>query len=411
MTVLRLWPRSFLGWGRHPDDLKASGTAILRLMPFVLVFYILLVIPLAAGMIGQPLTPERVHTFVAYALYTGGLCVLFLVTGILLPGVSRLVLARRGNTARIITVYGRCYAVRVLGTHAPKHCFVLVGLSRERASWFTLPFEWEEQIAPSDDQVEMEVLDATGWVARLRRLGSSPREMVAPPPSAEAPSTPGMTVNGASGDAQEDREYVGGERQSEATDEERREMRGFARHAGLAWHASIANLALIGGTAAAGGLFIVGAAIYLVHFLSVEYPAGAPAPIENEEIIISAVSLLLGTGCVVFGIRLLLALRRAWVSTRLEPLVVNGQVTAWTPYRDLFTHMTSSRHTGAHEDTLLTLREPDGTRRIFRVPIYYGQRVRRRGNWLQIVFVPSTERVLHVRRIAAPIAASRTRRR
>ena len=58
------------------------------------------------------------------------------------------------------------------------------------------------------------------------------------------------------------------------------------------------------------------------------------------------------------------------------------------------------------KETLIDLRLPDGQTHIFRIPIRYLHRVRRRGQRLRITYVLTTERVLDVVRVEAPVGAT-----
>lgn len=68
------------------------------------------------------------------------------------------------------------------------------------------------------------------------------------------------------------------------------------------------------------------------------------------------------------------------------------------PYRDMWSPSDSRQR----KETLINVRSRGGEEHIFRVPIRFLHRVRERGAWVTVEYLPGTERVLDVRYADAP---------
>jgi hypothetical protein len=121
-------------------------------------------------------------------------------------------------------------------------------------------------------------------------------------------------------------------------------------------------------------------------------------------LIFLALMLIEGIACMVYGIRLLRAGRRARTTRHEPPAAVTGEVISWAPYNGLRT----SRDQRRRAETLIRIRLPDGTTRIFCIPRAYLHRVRELGAPVRIAYLPSTGRVVDARRLEQPGGASPT---
>ena len=114
--------------------------------------------------------------------------------------------------------------------------------------------------------------------------------------------------------------------------------------------------------------------------------------------------LILGIAYIVYGIRLLRAGRRARATQHESPTVVTREVISWASYNGLWTSEDQRRQT----ETLIRIRLADGTTPIFCIREDYLHRVRELGAPVRITYLPSTWRVVDVRRLEQSDEASPT---
>lgn len=93
-----------------------------------------------------------------------------------------------------------------------------------------------------------------------------------------------------------------------------------------------------------------------------------------------------------YGARLLRRARRMRRLSEAQPDSVTGEIVGWMPYRDMWSPTDFRQRT----ETLIKLRAADGSDHIFRVPIRFLHRVRRRGARVRVTYQPVAERVLDV---------------
>ena len=377
MLLLRLRLRTWLfGWGLHPNELRVlSGYrmrafwayAVMILVAFVAIF---VVIP---GLQGYT-------TAVNIRVREGiGLLVLLLVPTIWLA-VPALIYRRRAREATLVPEHlvGYCYQVVL---NPSSSCFIRFGVSAETAHWYAVPLEWEELISttPPETPFELWVLPVTGWVERLRRGGAEPREVTQ--------SVPDLELHPAGDVANEDepRQQSGAEvdaaEEEGAAKAEAREMRRYARHAGVTWQESPKQLAGWGVVLVVIGLFAcIAPAVLAAWVIPQVYRPGDIVAIA----FMVALFEVLGTSALVLGMPRLLA----WVHVRridTTPTETTGTVIAWTALR-----------------TLIKIRTADGSEQIFRLPLKLAHRIEDRGDLVRITYRASTGQVLDVRHVAAP---------
>ena len=174
-------------------------------------------------------------------------------------------------------------------------------------------------------------------------------------------------------------------------------MRAFARHAPLGWRASTGYLALNGWTGVVGGSFGLLMLVGLIVIVALTLPSSWASSVRDPSSIGTILGLMaffsaLGLTCFAFGLYCLRGWRRYRPFDNAVPVIAQGEVLAWMEYRDLW--WPSDWQQG--KETLITLRMPDGREHIFRIPIRFLRRVRRRGAHVRITYRPTTERVLDV---------------
>jgi hypothetical protein len=395
MTLLGLRLRSFLGWGLHPVELRRRSARFLRAFSIWCISFLLLPLfwflapALDHRHLQWPPTAASVRGLAVVLIY--GLSLLVIST--LAPAVASWWLARRGAGSVVTTGYGHCYAIRL---DPPGFFFARIGETPRTAKWYSLPLDWDRIVSPSDAQYELAVLAATGWVERVHRLGASSREVSQPVPALLEPiqsdELDARSTNDEDGGAEADALDF---EEEGATNEERRAMSQFARRANLGWRSSTRDLAHVGWIYVAGGAAVV--LIGVVGYLALFSPTSPSGEMTQSNVIsvlaaYVALIILFAIPCLAFGLRWLRAWRRYRRFNTTSPLTADGEVNAWVPYRDLY----SGSGWQDRKETLISLRLPDGHEHVFRIPVRYLHRVRRRGARVRITYRPTTERVLEV---------------
>jgi hypothetical protein len=311
--------------------------------------------------------------------------------------VTSWLFARRGDRDGESTVYGRCFAVLL---DPPSRFFARIGLTRETARWYCLPLDWDAVVEPSEAEFELTVQTGTGWVERLRRLRPASRVLTQPGP--ELPEHTESATPQSEDEEPPGHDNSDDEREDEpegATAEEKQALRRFARRANLGWRTSPANIATGGWTLVVSGLlFGPGLLVFVVMWVLVSPRTFSDPDGRVPGITGMAVFFAIGLGCIIWGLRDLRIWQRVRRSRHELPATANGEVTCWIPYKDTW----SPNDWQNHRETLINLRLPDGQSYIFRIPIRYLHRVRKRGTHVRITYLPTTERVQDVSYVEAP---------
>jgi len=418
MTLLGLRLRAWLGWGQHPTYLRLQSD--LATKAFILYALIFSLTPLALSALPYV---TRYHSLPTRLPADGIRSVLYSETFIwlagififVLPIVTRRLLVRRSAASQIGRIYGRCFAVVL---EPPDRMFARIGASREMAEWYSIPLEWDRLVAPSEDQLELDVLAATGWVERVRRFGSQAGELSCPAPTEDEvqsvprsrPATPDEFREALEAQEELERELrteLERERRGEASKEERQQMRRYARRASVgaaqtprmiaagAWSFVLLGILL-------GTIWPVGYIVIVMLFPhSVRHSIRHSA---NNDIALAVIAIFTVVGiCLIgYGVKLLRLSRRLRRLSPSPPDSVTGEIVCWMPYWDNF----SSGSFQKRGETVIKLRAVDGNERIFRIPIRYLHRVRRRGAWVCVTYQPVAERVLDVAYAEEPVTAS-----
>jgi hypothetical protein len=226
VTLLGLRLRAWLGWGLHPEELRFRSAMFLRMFRAVCVMLpvwsVLLLVTFAlSGRHSQ--WPPSANSMRGMAVFV--ICILGIWAALLLtPAVASWWLARRGANESPTSRYGQCYAIRL---DPPGLFFARIGETPRTARWYRLPLDWDRIVGPSGAQFELSVLAATGWVERVRRLGTPFREVSQPVPIPLSLTAPAETEVEFAGDADDgsDADLLPSEEDVGATDEERRALR------------------------------------------------------------------------------------------------------------------------------------------------------------------------------------------
>jgi hypothetical protein len=400
MTLPFLRLLTWLGWGQHPDDLRARAELNLSLVPRTLIGlagFVVFLSGLALALVWNNserarIVPEIVHDTIL------GAAVLLLITvvGLLLPALSSRILARRSQPDRPTTVYGRCFATLPdpYGLFPGGRLYARIGLSPDPARWYLLPLEWDTYIQPSSTELELTVIEGCGCVERVRRLGPNPRDLRLADLDTE--NEAGMSLV-------EMRQAADTAIDAAASPQERTALRRFVRHAGMAARypastilASSWSLLLFG--ALLGPIMVIAFAIAVVCFpRSFRDPGG-----RGAGLVFSALFLMVGVALIVYGVHLFRAGRLAHATRHESPVVVTGKVISWMPYRELQTSTSRQLRT----ETVIRIRLSDNATHIFCIARAYLHRVREIGAPVRVAYLPSTGRVVDVRRQEEPDEAS-----
>ena len=396
MRLLGLRLRSWLGWGEHPSMLRWHSAWLMKaftrvFIPGALLLSLMIVVasvlPFVERYHSLPshVTPDLIRLVLVLEIFLWLVGIIF----VLLPAVSRRNLARRGDASQISRVYGRCFAVLL----APgfDEMFARIGASRETARWYRFPLAWDRVVAPSEDQLELDVLETTGWVERVRRSGGVPGEMSQPAPTEE--ELRAAPTRSATPDAvREAREEMRRELRGDASEEERKELRRYARRAGFKASQTPRQIAVNAWSLVLGGIVFTPAwpALYIV--VGVLYPASMYHRADDGVGLgVAAIFTIVGLCCIWYAVKLLRLSRRLRRLDEAPPESMAGKILCWTPYGG----------------GLIKLRAVDGRERIFLIPVRYGHRVRRRGAWVRVTYQPVSERVLDVAYVEEPVHAAR----
>jgi hypothetical protein len=299
------------------------------------------------------------------------------------------------------TIYGRCLDVRI---DPPRYFVARIGLNAQSARWYSLPLDWDGVVTPSEAQIELDVLPATGWVERLRHAGPPPRDLrqltldVLIEASAVEPDAEDATAG--TDDASEEAaalEEVG------ATQDERRAMRQFARHTSLGSRISAPSWHVLGWISVILGMLVMLAPFGVVGYLALAFPQELSRSLKGPDtisviVLLLAIFVSLGLILVATGIFCLWGWRRYGRYDSEPAASVDGAVLAWMPYRDMWSPTDWQQRT----ETLISLRLPDAQTHVYRIPIRYLHRVRQRGAHVRITYAPTTERVRAVTRLDEP---------
>lgn len=264
-------------------------------------------------------------------------------------------------------------------------------------------------MAPSEDQLELDVLAATGWVERVRRSGSHAGEVSRPAPTEEELRNVVHPPKPTPAEVQEEREELRRETRGEASEEERKDMRRYARlmSAGAAQTprmiaVSAWSLVLLG-ILFASLLPVVLAILVVIQMYfphSFHHTANDGVAFVSLFIML-ALLMIAGLSLMWYGVRLLRRSRRMRRLSEAPPESVTGEIVCWMPYWDIW----SSSSFQKRGETLIKSRAADGSEHIFRVPNRYLHRVRRRGAWVRVTYQAGCERVLDVAYAEEPVAA------
>lgn len=406
MTLSLLNVRLWLGWWRHPVELRATSAHYLRMLrEGIIMALVFLALSVLLFHLAHPrsvpllLTPELLRLLVSVGGYLAALFSCFL----LLPGITMRLLAHRGERGGESTVYGCCFAVLL---DPPSHFFARIGLTHETARWYSLPLDWDMVFEPSEAEFELTVLSGTGWVERLRRLGPASRVLTQPVPQPLSRAGTSAASQAVDNESAGNDNNGDGELKDEpegATAEEKQILRRFARRADLSWRASPAKIASMGWACVVTGLLLFpGLPAYVALLVLLVYPLNLRNmndPASRVAVIVSlAVLFILCMIFIAMGLRHLRIWQRVRRVRHELPASVRGEVTCWIPYKDMW----SPNDGQNRRETLVSLRLPDRETHIFRIPIRYMHRVRKRGALVRITYLPTTERVQGVAYVEAP---------
>ena len=176
MTMLRLRLRAWLGWGHAPDDLRIQSVQLFR-ATWVFVAYFTFVMPLIfliLGVFNQQFVARVRFFFTTRAGLFIGAIILSFALYLLIQAISYRRLAQRGEAQPPAIISGQCYEV----THGKSDIFRAYWAIQQRRR-IGIFCRWHGRliVEPGENDYELTVNPATGFVERLRRLGDAPKEL------------------------------------------------------------------------------------------------------------------------------------------------------------------------------------------------------------------------------------------
>src|SRR5579859_6181720 len=232
MNSLLLFMRTLLGWGEHPDALRARHDKIIRDLPWLIGFWLAGCAFFPGMLYMSALSAHHIPSLARELRASAPIIIWLTLMCSVIPLLATTfgILARRGARSGMTSTHGRCFAVL---TGRAGYLFARIGLTPEAARWYALPLDWDEVVEPGDAEYELTVNPGSGWVARVRRLGSAPRELVQ--------EVPVMLTGKEARPA--DREALRSVKDEGATKEERLALKRYARSRKLWWRASTGRIA------------------------------------------------------------------------------------------------------------------------------------------------------------------------